>query len=201
MIGAGTRRTSGSTGVAAAPRPRASLRPSSWSPWFSWSNSPTTRANRRSTAERHAYEVALVVRNVSANVSRAEAALARFVLDEDVEGSGNIYASDWQLAGYQINQLSDLMRDNPDQLRRVAELAAALRQARSASFPSPPAAALAKQGDTGISYFYAAAKTEHRPGARRQARRDHPRRTPVAARPHRAEPVLLRRRQTSSPTI
>ena len=39
---------------------------------------------RRSTAERHAYEVALVVRNVSANVSSAEAALARFVLDEDV---------------------------------------------------------------------------------------------------------------------
>jgi hypothetical protein len=35
-------------------------------------------------AERHAYEVALVVRNVSANVSRADAALARFTLDEDV---------------------------------------------------------------------------------------------------------------------
>src|SRR3954468_14526694 len=54
------------------------------------------------SAERHAYEVALVVRNVSANVSRSEAALARFVLDEDVKTSGNIYSSDWQLAGYQI---------------------------------------------------------------------------------------------------
>ena len=73
-------------------------------------------------AERHAYEVALVVRNVSANVSRAEAALARFVLDEDVKTSGNIYASDWQLAGYQIDQLRSSMRSSPDQLRRVAEL-------------------------------------------------------------------------------
>src|SRR6476661_3678053 len=77
---------------------------------------------RALAAERHTYEVALVVRNVSANVSKAEAALARFVLDEDKEHSGNIYASDWQLAGFQIDQLSNLMRTSPQQLRRVAEL-------------------------------------------------------------------------------
>src|SRR5438067_10416310 len=55
-------------------------------------------------SERHAYEVALVVRNVSSNVSRAEAALARLVLDEKVESSGNVYASAWQLAGFQIHR-------------------------------------------------------------------------------------------------
>src|SRR3954463_15437885 len=66
------------------------------------------------SAERHAYEVALVVRNVSANVSRSEAALARFVLDEDVKTSGNIYASDWQLAGYQIDQLKALERGSAE---------------------------------------------------------------------------------------
>ena len=38
---------------------------------------------RALAAERHSYDVALVVRNVSSNVSRSEAALARFVLDED----------------------------------------------------------------------------------------------------------------------
>ena len=70
---------------------------------------------RALSAERQTYEVALVVRNVSANVSRAEAALARFVLDEEVQGSGNIYASSWRLAGHQINQLSDLLRNNPEQ--------------------------------------------------------------------------------------
>ena len=60
-------------------------------------------------AERQANQVALVVRNVSANVSRADAALARFTLDEDVQGSGNVYASAWQLAGYQIRQLKALI--------------------------------------------------------------------------------------------
>ena len=73
-------------------------------------------------AERHSYEVALVVRNVSANVARSEAALARFVLDENEKTSGNIYASDWQLAGYQIDKLDELLRGSPDQLKRVSEL-------------------------------------------------------------------------------
>src|SRR5205085_10016801 len=54
---------------------------------------------RALAAERQANQVALIVRNVSANVSRADAALARFTLDEDEKGSGNIYASAWQLAG------------------------------------------------------------------------------------------------------
>src|SRR6478609_5458851 len=50
-------------------------------------------------AERQANQVALVVRNVS----------------------GNVYASAWQLAGYQIKQLQTMERGNPAQLRRVAE--------------------------------------------------------------------------------
>jgi signal transduction histidine kinase/ActR/RegA family two-component response regulator len=109
------------------------------------------------TVERHSYEVALVVRNVSANVSRAEAALARFVLDEDVKTSGNIYVSDWQLAGFQIHQLAVLERNNPDQLRRVGEVQQ-LYATLGNELALPAQAALAKQGDTGISYFYASAK-------------------------------------------
>src|SRR5438270_518993 len=111
---------------------------------------------RALSAERHTYEVALVVRNVSANVSRAEAALARFVLDEDVKTSGNIYASDWRLAGFQIDRLSNLMRTNPEQLRRVAQLRQ-LYEKRGDELALAAQAALAKQGDAGISYFYQAA--------------------------------------------
>jgi signal transduction histidine kinase/ActR/RegA family two-component response regulator len=109
-------------------------------------------------AERHTYEVALVVRNVSANVSRAEAALARFVLDENVKTSGNIYASDWQLAGYQIDQLKALERTSPEQRARVAQLAQLYRK-RDAELALAARAALQKQGEAGISYFYAAATT------------------------------------------
>src|SRR5438067_4550494 len=111
---------------------------------------------RALSAERHSYEVALVVRNVSANVSRAEAALARFVLDEDVKTSGNIYASDWRLAGFQIDTLSNLMRTNPEQLRRVAQLRQ-LYDKRGDELALAAQAALGKQGDAGISYFYQAA--------------------------------------------
>jgi signal transduction histidine kinase/ActR/RegA family two-component response regulator len=113
---------------------------------------------RALAAERHTYEVALVVRNVSANVSRAEAALARFVLDENVKTSGNIYASDWQLAGYQIDQLRSLTRTSPEQQRRVAALAQ-LYRTRDAELALAARAALAKEGEAGISYFYAAATT------------------------------------------
>ena len=109
-------------------------------------------------AERKAYEVALVVRNVSANVSRAEAALARFVLDEDVKTSGNIYASDWQLAGFQIDQLKALERSSPEQQRRAYDVQR-LYQKRGNELALAARAALAKQGDTGISYFYASAKS------------------------------------------
>src|SRR5438270_3134157 len=110
------------------------------------------------SAERKAYEVALVVRNVSANVSRADAALARFVLDEDEKGSGMIYASAWQLAGFQIHQLNALERYNPEQRRRVGEVQA-LYQKHGRELALAAQAALAKQGDTGISYFYASAKS------------------------------------------
>jgi signal transduction histidine kinase/ActR/RegA family two-component response regulator len=110
------------------------------------------------SAERKAYEVALVVRNVSANVSRADAALARFVLDEDEKGSGNIYASAWQLAGFQIEQLNSLERNNPEQQHRVAEVEG-LYEKHGSELALAAQAALAKQGDTGISYFYASAKS------------------------------------------
>ena len=113
---------------------------------------------RALAAERQANQVALVVRNVSANVSRAEAALARFVLDEDVKTSGNIYASDWQLAGYQIKQLKILEQDSPKQRIRVGQLQQ-LYARRGNELALAARAALARQGDTGISYFYAAAST------------------------------------------
>jgi len=111
---------------------------------------------RALTAERHAYEVALVVRNVSASVSRAEAALGRFVLDENVKTSGNIYANAWQTAGYQIDRLEQLTRGSADQQRRMGELKA-LYDERNQELALAAQAALEKQGEAGISYFYAAA--------------------------------------------
>ena len=113
---------------------------------------------RALVAERQANQVALLVRNVSANVAKADAALARFTLDEDEKHSGNVYANAWQLAGYQIGQLKTLEKLNPEQLRRVNEVQG-LYQKHGDELALAARAALAKQGDTGISYFYASSKS------------------------------------------
>ncbi|HEY8434442.1 MAG TPA: ATP-binding protein [Sphingomicrobium sp.] len=105
-------------------------------------------------AERHSYDVSLVVRNATSNISAAEAALARFVLDEKVDPNGNIYVMDWQLAGYQLQQLKDLERRNPAQLRRVFD-AERLYDQRGQQLALAARAALANKGDAGISYYYA----------------------------------------------
>ena len=112
---------------------------------------------RALAAERHSYDVALVVRNVSSNVSRSEAALARFVLDED-RRTGEVYAANWDLAGFQIGQLAKLIKGNTEQQRRVAELQS-LYNARGGELALAARAALSGEGQSGISYFYQAAKT------------------------------------------
>ena len=109
-------------------------------------------------AERHTYEVSLVVRNASANLAQSEAALARFVLDENARTSGQVYANDWQLAGYQIDQLRDLLRESPGQLRRVGELNQ-LYDKRGQELALAAQAALQKQGDVGIRFYYQASTT------------------------------------------
>ncbi len=114
---------------------------------------------RALSAERQSYDVALAVRNVSSNMSKAEAALARFVLDEDAKTSGAIYSNDWGLAGYQIAQLGKLVRGNPDQERRVAELKQIYDQ-RGAELALAARAAILRRGQTGIAYFYQAGRSD-----------------------------------------
>ena len=72
--------------------------------------------------ERHAYDVVLLTRTADATMSRSEAALGRFVLDENEKITGNIYYSQWRLAEQQIHQLEQQVRGDPAQQRRVAQL-------------------------------------------------------------------------------
>ena len=67
--------------------------------------------------ERHAYDVTLLTRSLDASISRSEAALGRFVLDEQVKTSGNIYYSQWRLAGQQIYELGKALRFHLDRLK------------------------------------------------------------------------------------
>ena len=107
---------------------------------------------RALAAERQAYNVALLVRGVGSSVARAEAALGRFVLDEE-ETTGGIYYSEWRLAGHQIRQLDRLLRNSPEQRQRVDELEALFNK-RSQEFALPARAAVAKQGQNAVAHFY-----------------------------------------------
>ena len=118
-------------------------------------------------AERRAYNIALVVRSVDSSMSRSEAALGRFVLDEEVRTSGNIYYSQWRLAGHQISQLEKLVRTSPDQRRRVAELERLYAQ-RGAELALAARAASAKLGQGGTSYYYAAGLSPTGPAVTRK---------------------------------
>ena len=106
------------------------------------------------TNERHAYDVTLLTRTLDASIARAEAALGRFVLDEDAETSGNIYYSQWRLAGQQIQQLDRLVATDQAQNARVDQLEQLYRQ-RGEEFALAARATVAKRG--GAGYFYAAA--------------------------------------------
>jgi hypothetical protein len=108
--------------------------------------------DRALEGERHAYDVNLLTRAVDASISRAEAGLGRFVLDEMVETSGNIYYSQWRLAGQQIRQLERLVRSDPEQRKRVLELMQ-LYQVRGGEFALAARATVAKQGSGGTGYF------------------------------------------------
>lgn len=115
----------------------------------------SSRARDEAVAnERHAYDVTLLTRTLDASIARAEAALGRFVLDEDARGSGNIYYSQWRLAGQQLQQLDRLVAGDPAQRARVDELEQLYRQ-RGEEFALAARATVAKRGGTG--YFYAAA--------------------------------------------
>ena len=103
--------------------------------------------------ERHAYDVTLLVRTVDATVARSEAALGRFVLDEQVNVSGNIFANEWRLAGTQIRQLERLVRADPEQSRRVAQVRSYYTQ-HGENLAQVARAAASARGEGGLGLFY-----------------------------------------------
>ena len=124
-----------------------------------------TARDRALEGERHAYDVTLLSRTVDATISRSEAALGRFVLDEQVNTSGNIYYSQWRLAEHQIRQLEKLVTQDPAQSKRVDELEA-LYDKRGEELAAAARAAVARKGSGGTTLYYAAALSPTGPDLR-----------------------------------
>ena len=114
--------------------------------------------DRALVAQQHSYDVTLLTRTVDASMSRGEAALGRFVLDENVETSGNIYYSQWRLADQQIAELERLLRNEPKQRARVEKLRTLFNR-RGADFALAARATAAGKGAGGTSYYYAASQS------------------------------------------
>lgn len=117
------------------------------------------------TWERHAYDVMLLTRTVDATMARSEAALGRFVVDEDVRTSGFLYSDEWRRAGRQIGQLRSLVRQDPVQRVQIDELTK-LYEARGIELSAAAAAAVAKRGSDGLSLFYRAGLSKTGPDLR-----------------------------------
>jgi signal transduction histidine kinase/ActR/RegA family two-component response regulator len=108
--------------------------------------------------ERHAYDVNLLTRNVDATLLRSQAALGTFVLDEQARTSGNIYYSQWRLAGEQIAQLDRLVTHDDAQSRRVDQLEKLYAQ-RGIELATAARAVSGKNGTTAINFYYAATQS------------------------------------------
>jgi signal transduction histidine kinase len=109
-------------------------------------------------SERHSYDVMLLTRTVDGTIARAEAALGRYVLDEDVATSGSVYGTEWRQARQLIAELRRQVRSNKEQLARVETLEA-LFATRGRELAPAALAAQAKRGSGGISLFYGAARS------------------------------------------
>ncbi len=103
--------------------------------------------------ERHAYDVNLLTRNVDATLLRSQSALGTFVLDEQTRTSGNIYYSQWRLAGEQIAQLDRLVTHDDAQSRRVDQLEK-LYAKRGTEFDIAARSVSGKNGTTAINFYY-----------------------------------------------
>ena len=108
--------------------------------------------------ERNAYDVTLLTRAVEASISRSEAALGRFALDEDTRTSGQIYYNQWNLAGRQIRQLKQFVAADTAQRRRVEDLQRHYEDLGK-QFATVARVIAARSGNDGISYYYAATRS------------------------------------------
>jgi signal transduction histidine kinase/CheY-like chemotaxis protein len=114
--------------------------------------------------ERSTYEVMFLTRTIDATVARSEAALGRYVLDEN-RTTGTQYYNEWRNAAFQIGQLQRMVRDDPEQRARVVRLQRLFSQ-RNRELAPAATAAERRQGTDGLGLLYGAARSQTLPDLR-----------------------------------
>jgi signal transduction histidine kinase/CheY-like chemotaxis protein len=116
--------------------------------------------------ERRTYDVMLLTRTVDATIARAEAALGRFVLDEE-QSTGTVYYTEWRRAGRQIDELQRQVSDDPEQSARVRELRQLYAQ-RGGELALAATAAARRTGSESVAWFYQAGRSPTLPALRQR---------------------------------
>lgn len=114
--------------------------------------------------ERRTYDIMMRTRLIDTSIARAEAALGRYVLDEN-QHTGTDYYNEWRNADFQINQIQRLLSRDPDQARRVSDLRRLFEQ-RNRELSPAASAAERRTGSGGISLLYQAASSQTLPRLR-----------------------------------
>jgi signal transduction histidine kinase len=78
-------------------------------------------------AQRHSYDVMILVRTLQGTIARSEASLGRYVISGDQQ-LGRLYFEDWRRAAETIDRLGKLTHDNDVQTRHLAEIRDAFRE-------------------------------------------------------------------------
>jgi signal transduction histidine kinase/CheY-like chemotaxis protein len=107
--------------------------------------------------KQHSYDIVLLTGRIDGALGQAEAALGRYVINGDSE-TGTLYYDDWRRVGYLLDDLQNLVHDDPEQLARLHHLRD-LYTKRAAELGPPAQLASLKKGWTAISLFAIAGKS------------------------------------------
>jgi signal transduction histidine kinase/ActR/RegA family two-component response regulator len=107
--------------------------------------------------KQHSYNIVVLTGQIGGAFGQSEAALGRYVINGD-PGTGTVYYDQWRRVGSMLDDLGDLVHDDPRQAARLAHLRA-LYQKRGEELGPPAQLASLKKGWSAISLFAIAGKS------------------------------------------
>ena len=107
--------------------------------------------------KQHSYDIVVLTGQIGGAFGQAEAALGRYVINGDRD-TGTVYYDQWRRVGSMLDDLGDLVHDDPRQAARLTHLRA-LYQKRGEELGPPAQLASLKKGWSAISLFAVAGKS------------------------------------------
>jgi len=107
--------------------------------------------------KQHSYDIVVVTGQIGGAFGQAEAALGRYVINGDRD-TGTVYYDQWRRVGSMLDDLGDLVHDDPVQAARLAHLRE-LYEKRGEELGPPAQLASIKKGWSAISLFAVAGKS------------------------------------------